>query len=288
MKPNPPAPMTIRSIRSDQKRHRTPILEAIREEEPPNRGIPENSLEEATEMAKIWGRQSAEQQKQDKRLTETGEETSRPSSLIPHTALHPRMHCSPKSYRLRRFICGDSSGSASSPTTVSRVDTTRMPPLPRTPPKPATVEVAPILSEALRTTPPAPIPVTTTSTDTRRACVIRRAHEEPSSASAERASSSEEMPADQDKSWHSDAAEDPQTSQPLNHDDTAIMVRLPQQHPSYLVPCAGPITRTCRSSPRQQNIILHAPCDLSLPWINQLTFHYAGVYCMHNEYRPVG
>src|SRR6267142_3621011 len=143
--------------------------------------------------------------------------------------------------------------------------------------------MAPILSEAFLTTPPAPIPTTTTSTDTRRACVIRQAHEEPSSTSAKRASSSEETLADQDTSRHPDAAEDLQTSQPLNHDDTAVMVRLPQ-HPSYLVPCAGPVTRTCRSSPQPQNIILHAPCDLSLPWINQLIFHYAGVYCMHNGY----
>jgi len=65
------------------------------------------------------------------------------------------------------------------------------------------------------------------------------------------------------------------------------MVWLPP-HPSYIVPCAEPVTRTCRSSPQPPNIILHAPCDLSLPWINQLTFHYAGTYHMHNEYRPVG
>src|SRR6267142_4141786 len=283
--PNPPALMTIRSIRIDQKKHRTPTLGAIQEEGPPNRRTPENGLEEATEMAK--GGQSAEQQTQDKRLTETGEETSSPLSLIPHTAPHPHMHGSPKTYRLRCFICRNTDGSASSPMTVSGVDTARMPPLPRTPPKSAAVEAAPILSEALRTTPPAPIPATTTSTDTRGAYVIRRAHEEPSSTSAEGASSSEETPAHQDTSRHPDTAEDPQTSQPLNHDDTAVVVRLPQ-HPSYLVPNAGPVTRTCRSSPRPQNIILHAPCDLSLPWINQLTFHYAGVYRMHNEYRPVG
>src|SRR6267142_2231950 len=202
--------MTIRSIKIDQKRHRTLILEAIQEEEPPNRGIPENGLEEATETAKIWKGQSAEQQTQDKRLTETGKKTSRSSSLIPPTAPQSRMHGSPKTYRLRCFICRDSSSSASSPTTVSGMDTTRTPPLSRTPPKPAAVEAAPILSEALRTTPPAPIPATTTSTDTRGACVIRQAHGEPSSASAERASSSEETPADQDTSRHPDTAEDPQ------------------------------------------------------------------------------
>jgi len=59
--------MMIRSIRIDQKRHRTPILEAIQEEEPPNRGIPENGSEKATEMVKTYqgeGRgQDAKQQK---------------------------------------------------------------------------------------------------------------------------------------------------------------------------------------------------------------------------------
>jgi len=267
-------------------------LGAIQEEEPPNRQIPENGSEKTTELMKSYrgeGRgQDAEQQKQDKRLTGMGEQgTSCPLSFIPHTALYPLMHGSPSSNRQRRFICRDPSGSASLPTTVSGVDMTRTSSLPHTSPSSAAVEAAPILSETLRTTPPAPIPATTTSTDTRGACIIRRAHEEPSSASAKRANSSEEPPADQDTSRHPDAAEDPQTLQPLNHDETAVMVWLPQ-HPSYIVPCAEPVTRICRSSPQLPNIILHAPCDLSLPWINQLTFHYTGVYRMHNKYRLVG
>jgi len=103
--PHPPVPTMIRSIRINQKRHRTPILGAIQEEEPPNREIPENGSEKATEMAKTYqggGRgQSAEQQMQDKRLTGTGEQgTSRPLSFIRHTALYPLMHGSPSSYRL--------------------------------------------------------------------------------------------------------------------------------------------------------------------------------------------
>src|SRR6267142_504919 len=171
--------------------------------------------------------------------------------------------------------------------TVSGMDKAGTPCLPRTPPSSAAMEVVPILSEALQTTPPAPIPTTTTSTNTRGACIIRQAHEEPSSASAKRASSSEIPPADQNTSRHLNAMEDPQTQQPLRHDETTVVVRLPQ-HPSYLVPCTGPVTRTCRSSPQPPNIVLHAPCNLSLPWINQLTFHYAGVYHMHNEYRSVG
>src|SRR6267142_732860 len=52
--PHPPAPTTIRSIRIDQKRHRTLILGTIQEEEPPNRGIPEDGSEKTTEMAKTY------------------------------------------------------------------------------------------------------------------------------------------------------------------------------------------------------------------------------------------
>jgi len=88
-------------------------------------------------------------------------------------------------------------------------------------------------------------------------------------------------------SWHLPAAEDPQTQQPLKDDETSVIIWLPQC-PSYLLPSTGPVTHTRCSSPHPSNIILQAPCDLSLPWINQLTFHYASVYLMHNEYRPVG
>src|SRR6266850_577641 len=286
-KKHTPVPMMIRSIRIDQKRHRISNLGMIQEEEPPNRRTPENSSEKAKTYQREERGEDTEQQKQDKSLTGIREQgTPCPISFIPHITHYPLMHGSPSEDCQQRPICRNPSSSASSPTTVSGVDTTRTPCLPCTPPSSATVEAVPILSEAFQMTPPAPIPATTTSTDTRGACVIRQAHKEPSSASAERASSSEEPLADQDTSRHPDAAEDPQTSQPLNHDDTAVVVRLPQ-HPSYLVPSAGPVTRTCCSSPRPPNIILHAPCDLSLPWINQLTFHYTGVYRMHNEYRPV-
>jgi len=65
----PHVPMMIRSIRIDQKGHRTPILGAIQEEEPPNRGIPETGSEKTIETAKSYqgeGRgQDAKQQKSE-------------------------------------------------------------------------------------------------------------------------------------------------------------------------------------------------------------------------------
>jgi len=152
-------------------------LGAIQEEEPPNRGILETGSEKTTETAKSYqgeeGGPDAGPQRQDKRLTEMGEQgTSHPIAFIPHTALYSLMHGSPSINLQQCFICHDPSGSASPPKTVSGVDTTRTPSLPRTPASSAAVEAAPILSEALQMTPPAPIPATTTSTDTGGPCVI--------------------------------------------------------------------------------------------------------------------
>ena len=288
LKTHTPAPMTIRSIRIDQKRHRISTLGTIQEEERPNRRTSETGTEKTTETLKSYqkeeGGQKAELQKQDKRQTRTGEqEASRPIHLAPHIAHSPHMHGSPCANRQRYPIRCDSSGSASSPMTVSGVDMSRMPHLPRTSPSPTEMEATPILSETLWTPPTAPIPPTTASTDTDGAQIIRRAQCELISTSKVRANSSRVPPAEQDASWHLSVAEDLQTQQPLRHDEKSVIVRLPQ-HPSYLLPCAGPVTHTCCSSPHPVNIILQAPCDLSLPWINQLTFHYAGVYCMHNKY----
>jgi len=92
--------MTIRSIKIDQERHRISDTGETQEDGQPNRRTPETSAEKTTETSKSYqgeerGRK-AEQQKQGKKLTETGElEASCPIHLIPHTAHYPHMHGSP-------------------------------------------------------------------------------------------------------------------------------------------------------------------------------------------------
>jgi len=49
-----PAPMMIRSIRINQKRHRMSTLGVIQEKEPPNRGIPETGSEKTTETMESY------------------------------------------------------------------------------------------------------------------------------------------------------------------------------------------------------------------------------------------
>src|SRR6267142_2495354 len=92
-----PTPMTIRSIRIDQKRHRISTLGTIQEEERPNRRTPETGTEETTKVSKSYqgeeGGRKAELQKRDKRQTRTGEqEASHPIHLAPLIAHHPLMH----------------------------------------------------------------------------------------------------------------------------------------------------------------------------------------------------
>ena len=273
--------MTIKSIRIGLVGHRLTSTGKTREEDgPSNRRTPRSGAKTTTEA--LGSRQrnekgrNTEQHREDKRSVGNGEQGT--SSPIPPTSqitYHPLMHGPSHTDRQRYTIHRYTSSIADRPTTISGVDSTGMPCLPRTSSSPATMESAAILSETLWTTPPAPIPTTTTSTDTSWACVIRRAHEELSSTSVARTSSSEVPPAEQDASRHL-TEEEPQTQQPLRHDETAVIVRLPQR-PSYIKPCAGPVTCTCCSTPHPANIILHAPCDLSLPWINQLTFHFANV-----------
>jgi len=97
LKTHTPAPMTIRSIRINQKRHRISTLGTIQEEGPPNRRIPETGTEKTTKVSKLCQKgergQEAEQQKRDKKLTKTGEqEASHPIYLALHIAHYPHMH----------------------------------------------------------------------------------------------------------------------------------------------------------------------------------------------------
>src|SRR6266850_1024030 len=98
------------------------------------------------------------------------------------------MHGSPCAGHQQHSICGNPSSSSSSPTTISRVDTSCTPHLPHTPPLPAIVEEVPLLSKTLWMPPVAPIPPTSMTIDTHRARIIQQAHNKPSSTSEKRAS----------------------------------------------------------------------------------------------------
>jgi len=138
-----PALMTIRSIRISQERHRISNTSMIQEDGWPTRRTPETRAEKTTEMMKSYQGeergQNAKQQKQDKKLTGTREQgTSCPIPFTPYTAHYPHMHGSPCAGHQQHPIHHNYSSSASSPMTVSGVDTSRTPCLPCTPSSSAT------------------------------------------------------------------------------------------------------------------------------------------------------
>ena len=69
-----------------------------------------------------------------------------------------------------------------------------------------------------------------------------------------------------------------------------IVVRLPHHTlTSYEHSFAHlPLLHTCHSTPQPHNIILQAPCDLSIPWAMELTVCSQDTHHRLAEYQPRG
>ena len=98
-------------------------------------------------------------------------------------------------------------------------------------------------------------------------------------------------PSDQEASQRQSVVFKAQTKNPLV-DEWAlpIIVRLPQHTlTSYEHAFAHlPLLRTCHSTPQPHNIILQAPCDLSIPWAMELTVRSQDTCHRLAEYQPRG
>ena len=98
-------------------------------------------------------------------------------------------------------------------------------------------------------------------------------------------------PSDQEASQRQSVVFKAQTKNPLV-DEWAlpIIVRLPQHTlTSYEHAFAHlPLLRTCHSTPQPHNIILQAPCDLSIPWAMELTVCSQDTHRGLMEYQPQG
>src|SRR6267142_2771998 len=84
------------------------------------------------------------------------------------------------------------------------------------------------------------------------------------------------------------------TKDPLVDEETSlVIVRLPRPSPTSHERCVAhlphleyPLIRICPSTLRPHNIILQAPCDLSIPWTMELTIHNQDAGCGPPEYQP--
>src|SRR6267142_2155048 len=85
------------------------------------------------------------------------------------------------------------------------------------------------------------------------------------------------------------------TKDPLVDEETSlVIVRLPRLSPTSHEHCVAhlphleyPLIRICHSIPRPHNIILQAPCDLSIPWTMELRICDLP-YRKYTEYQPRG
>src|SRR6267142_592454 len=98
----------------------------------------------------------------------------------------------------------------------------------------------------------------------------------------------------QKASQHQPAVFEARTKDPLTDEETHLVtVHLPhlsstsyERHAAHLPHLEYPLIRVCPSTPRPHNVILQAPCDLSIPWATELTIHNQDAGCGPLEYQP--
>src|SRR6267142_1751316 len=156
---------------------------------------------------------------------------------------------------------------------MESIGTTRIPCQPRSR---ATVANAAICGEDLRPAPTAAVPPS--GDPTRGTGPSLEPDQPPPNAWKEEADAPGALPSNQEASQHQPAVFEACTKNPLTDEETCLaVVRLP--HPSltsherraaHLPHLEYPLIRVCHSIPRPCNIILQAPCDLSIPWAMEL------------------
>jgi len=166
-----------------------------------------------------------------------------------------------------------------SPTDIPRVEPVGATRLPCQPCSRATVVNAAICGEDFRPAPTAAIPPSGDST--RGAGPSLESDQPPPDTWEEEADASGAPPPSQEASQRQSTVFEARTKDPLTDEEThLITVHLP--HPSstsherraaHLPHLEYPLIRICPSTPWPHNVILQAPCDLSIPWAMELRIY---------------
>src|SRR6267142_674678 len=164
--------------------------------------------------------------------------------------------------------------------------------LPRQPRLRATVAIAPLCGEDFQTTPTTAVPPSGDSTWGTGPSL--ESDQPPPDTWEEEADASGAPPPSQKASQHQPAVFEARTKNPLTDEETCLaVVRLPHPSPTsyerraaHLPHLEYPLICVCPSTPRPHNVILQAPCDLSIPWATELTIHNQDTGCGPPEYQP--
>src|SRR5882672_803139 len=178
------------------------------------------------------------------------------------------------------------------PSDVPRMEPTRTPCLPRQPRSAATVANAAIHGEDLW---PALAAAISPSNDSPRGTDPTLEPDQSSPDTGEKeANAPGAPPSNPETSQRQPTVPETCTKDPLVDEETSlVIVRLPRLSPTsyehraaHLPHLEYPLIRVCPSTPRPHNIILQAPCDLSIPWATELTIHNQDAGCGPPEYQP--
>src|SRR6267142_4732517 len=179
-----------------------------------------------------------------------------------------------------------------SPTNIPQVEPVGATLLPRLPRSGTTVAIVPLRGEDFRPTPTTAVPPSGDSTW--GAGPSLEPDQPPPDTWEEETDASGASPPGQETSQHQPVVLETCTKDPLVDKETPlIIVRLPP-HPftshercaTHLPHLEYPLICVCPSTPWPHNVILQAPCDLSIPWATELRIHNQDTGRGPPEYQP--
>src|SRR6267142_2746112 len=189
-----------------------------------------------------------------------------------HSYMHGFLH----THRQRCSVGRDTMRPSGLPSDIPQVEPTGTPHLPCQPRSATTVATVPLCGEDLW---PALTAATSSSNGSLRGTDPTL---EPNQSSPDTREKEANVPGappfNPEASQHQPAVLEARTKDPLVDEETSlVIIRLPlrlftshERHAAHLPHLEYPLIRMCHSIPRPRNVILQAPCNLSIPWVMEL------------------
>src|SRR6266850_457403 len=217
---------------------------------------------------------------------------SRQSKEITNSFLHHYMNGLLSTHCQRRPVGRHLMRPTGFPSDIPRMESLGTTRLPRQPRSRTTVANVAIHGEDFRPAPTAAVPPSGDST--RGTGPSLEPDQPPPNTWKEEADVPGAPSPSQEASQHQPAVFEARTKDPLTDEETCLtVIRLPrpsptsyERHAAHLPHLEYPLIRICPSTPRPRNIILQAPCDLSIPWATELTIHNQDAGRGPLEYQP--
>src|SRR6266850_7291633 len=207
---------------------------------------------------------------------------------------HSHMHGFLHTHRQRRSVGRNTMCPSSLPSDVPRVEPVGMPCLPRQPRLATTVATAPLCGEDLW--PALTAAISSSNGSLRGTDPTLEPNQSSPDTGKKEANAPGAPPSNPKASQRQPTVLETCTKDTLVDKETSlVIVRLPlhlftshEHRAAHLPHLEHPLIRVCHSIPRPCNVILQAPCDLSIPWAMELRIRDQGTHQGFTEYQPRG